>query len=176
MRKPLMAAGIAATIGLAGLGAGVAHAATSSQPADNPMSSLVDALATKFNLNKDDVQKVFDDNRSQMEAKREEQVKADVAQLVKDGKLTQAQADAVNTKRAELQKEHEANKESMDSKTMAERKSARDAERAALDKWANDNGIDKQYLRYVFGGHGHGGPGGPHGMMKSDSDSASSDN
>ena len=48
----------------------------------------------------------------------------------------------------------------MQNKTEAERKTAMEAKRAELDKWASDNGIDKQYLRFLMGGgrgHGHGG-------------------
>lgn len=161
MKKPFLLAGVATTIGLAGLGAGVAHAATTENTSDNPMSSLVDKLATKFNLDKTEVQKVVDEQRTEMEAKREEQVKTKLAELVKAGTITQAQSDAITAKRAELQKEREANKDAMDDKTSEERKSERDAKRTELEAWAKEQGLDTKYLRYVFGhgGHGHGGPG-----------------
>ena len=96
--------------------------------------------------------------RRKMEAERETQVKADVAQLVTDGKITQAQADKINAKRAELQKEREANKDT--TKTREEMKTEMDAKKTELEQWAKDNGINTDYLRYVMGGgHGHGGPG-----------------
>jgi competence protein ComGC len=163
MRKHLAIAATAATIGLAGIGAGVAHAATSSSATNtDPMSSLVDAIATKFNLNKNDVQQVFDTQKAQRDADRETKIKAEVAQLVTDGKITQAQADLINEKRAELQKQRETDKTSFDSMTDTERKTAMDKKRTDLESWAKQNNIDTQYLRYAMGGgHGHGGPGGP---------------
>ena len=51
--------------------------------------------SNKFNLSKDEVQKVVDEQHATMQAERETQVKADVAKLVTDGKITQAQADAI---------------------------------------------------------------------------------
>ena len=160
MKKSLIAASVAAAIGTAGLVGVTAVNAATTTSTTNPMSSLVDALASKFNLNKTDVQAVFDAQRTQMEAERETQVKADVAQLVTDGKITQAQADKINAKRAELQKEREANKDTVSTKTREEMKTEMDAKRTELEKWATDNGISTDYLRYLMGGgHGHGGRG-----------------
>ena len=174
MKKHLVAAGIATAVGITGLtGIGIANAATTTT-STNPMSSLVDAIATKFNLNKTEVQAVFDAQRTEMQAQREAEIKKEVAQLVADGKLTQDQADKINAKRAELQKEREALKDAATTKTREEMKSEMDAKRTELEAWAKDNGIDTQYLRFVFGGRGHG-PGGP-GMMRGadgDADDAS---
>lgn len=182
MKKPFVIAGLAATIGLAGLGAGVAHAATSSSDSNNPMSSLVDAIATKFNLDKTQVQQVFDEQKTKMDAEREQEVKDELAQLVTDGKLTQAQSDAITTKRAELEKEREANRDSFKDKTAEERKSEMDTKRTELEQWAKDNGIDTQYLKYVFGhgpggrgGHGPGGHNAPDDNTSDSSDNSSSD-
>ena len=130
------------------------------------MSSLVDAIAGKFNLNKTDVQAVFDEQHSKMEATREAEVKAEIAQLVKDGKLTQAQADAILAKRAELDKERDTNRTADQNLTDAERQAKRDERRKALDKWAADNNIPIEYRYLLKGGHGgHGGhgSGGRHG-------------
>jgi Skp family chaperone for outer membrane proteins len=166
MKKMLAAAGIATVIGATGLtSVGIVNAASTTNTSTDPMSSLVDAIASKFNLSKSDVQSVFDAQRTEMEAQHETKVKAKVAQLVTDGKLTQDQADKINAKRAELQKEREANKTTDQSKTREEMKTEMDAKRTTLEAWAKENGIDTTYLRYVFGGgpgHGHGGPGGMH--------------
>jgi len=165
MKKQLVAASIATAIGVTGVaGVGVANAATDTSDSTGPMSGLVEAIATKFNLNKDEVQAVVDSERSEMEAEREADVKADVAKLVSDGKITQTQADQINTKRAELQKEREATiaDDTSTSKTREEMKTERDAQRTELETWAKDNGIDTSYLKYVMGG-GHGHRGGPRG-------------
>jgi uncharacterized protein (DUF305 family) len=159
MRKQLLVAGIATAVGITGLtGVGIASAATNA--ATSPMSGLVEAISTKFNLNKTDVQAVFDEQRTKMQAEREAEVKQEVAQLVTDGKLTQDQADKINAKRAELQKAREAAMTAGETKTREERKSEVDAKRTELETWATDNGIDTEYLRFVMGhgGRGHGGP------------------
>lgn len=161
MKKQLVAMGIATAVGVTSLaGIGVANAATDTSSNSNPMSSLVEAIATKFNLSESEVQSVFDEQRTQMEAEREAEVKEKVAQLVTDGKISQAQADKINAKRAELKKEREANRDSSDTKTREEMKSEMEAKRTELEAWAKENDIDDQYLRYVMGGgRGHGGPG-----------------
>ncbi len=160
MKKQLLAAGVATVIGVTGLGAGVAHAATSSEENDGPMSSLVSAIATKFNLDKTQVQEVFDAQREAMEKEREEKVQTELKQLVTDGKLTQAQADAITAKRTELETQREANKDSMKDLSSDERKAKMDEQKTALEAWAKEQGISTEYLRYVMG-HGPGGHGGP---------------
>ena len=160
MKRTIATAGIVAAIAVAGYtGIGVANAATENNATTNPMSSLVSAVAKKFNLKETDVQAVFDDQRTVMEADREANAKEKVSQLVKDGKLTQAQADLINTKRAELQKTREANRTNMDSKTKSERRTTMNAERTKLDQRFTDNDIPTEYRNLVLGGKGHGGHG-----------------
>jgi hypothetical protein len=160
MKKHLVAVGIASTVGLAGVaGVGMASAATDTT---NPQDGLISAIASKFNLEKDEVKKVFDEQRAANEKEREAKVNEELAQLVKDGKLTQAQVDTLKAKKAELQKEREANREEVKDKTRDEMKAKMDAKHTELENWASAQGIDKEYLKYVFGGgHGMGGPGGP---------------
>ncbi|EKD75949.1 MAG: hypothetical protein ACD_43C00271G0004, partial [uncultured bacterium] len=55
---------------LAAAGAGVSYAATTQTTSEGPMNQLVSAISTKFNLNKVDVQAVFDEQHSIMEAER----------------------------------------------------------------------------------------------------------
>jgi Skp family chaperone for outer membrane proteins len=162
MKKHLAIIGAVTAISAAGLtGVTIANAANTTG-STNPMSSLVDAIASKFNLSKTDVQAVFDEQHTKMQADRETEVKAEVAQLVKDGKLTQAQADALNTKRTELQKERDASRATDQNLTDAQRKAKMDERRTALDAWLKDKGIDAQYRYLLMGGRGHG-PGGPDG-------------
>ena len=82
-----------------------------------------------------------------------------LAQAVKDGKLTQAQADKITAKMAEMKTFMESQKD----KTKEERKTAMEAKRDELKKWAEDNDIPEGYMPM-----GHGGPGGrghgPEGM------------
>ena len=170
MKKVIIASSIAA-LGVTGLAGGAVFAMANSTSGTDAMSGLMSAIATKFNLKKDDVQKVFDEQRTQMETQREQEVKDQVAQLVKDGKLTQAQADKINAKRAELVKEREANRTSEQNLTDAQRKTKMEERKTALDTWFKDNNIDSQYVYLLMGGHG--GRGGPDGG-KRDSRSSSS--
>jgi len=162
MNKKLAVAGITAAVAITTLtGLGIATAATQNTSTNNRMSNLVDAVATKFKLNKAEVQAVFDAEHTKAEAEHEADVKTKLAQLVKDGKLTQAQADAITAKRAELQKNRETNRANMSAKTHAERKTLMDTERTALNKWFSDNNISTDYRYLVGGGRDHRGPGDP---------------
>ncbi len=171
IKKSIVIAGTAATLGLASVG-GIAAAATGSSSAST--TSLVDKIATKFNLNKDDVQKVFDTDRTEHQTEREQRYEDRLTQAVKDGKLTEAQKVKIESKHKELQAEMDKNRASMeadraamDGKTDAERQADREqrhtemaAQRTALQEWETDNGIPAGYLG--FGGRGRG-PGGGHG-------------
>lgn len=161
MRKQLAVLGIVTAVGTTGvIGAGVANAATNTDSSTDPMSSLVSKIASKFNLNKDEVQRLFDEQRSARQTEREQEVKDELAQLVKDGKLTQDQADKLTAKRTELKKEREAVRTSGSTETRDAMKTEMDTRRTQLETWAKENGIDTTYLRFVFGGsHGRGGPG-----------------
>ena len=134
-----------------------AFADTGSTNTEN--TSLVDKIASKFHLNKTDVQKVFDEDHAARQAEHEQAAKDQLAAWVKDGSLTQAQADKITAKRAEMKADRDANRDAMQSMTATERKAAMDAKKAELDKWASDNGIDVKYLMPGRGGEGHmGGP------------------
>jgi hypothetical protein len=130
------------------LGVQTANAATDTST--DPMSGLVQKIADKFNLNKDEVQAVFDAQRTEMEAERTQEMKDRLAQAVKDGKLTQDQADKITAKLAEMK----ANREDLSGKTPEERHEAMKAARDEIKKWAEDNNIPMEYLRIVGGGHG----------------------
>lgn len=150
--------GAVTAISAAGLtGVQIANAATDTS--SSPMSSLVDAVASKFNLNKAEVQAVFDEQHEKMHAEREADLKEKVAQLVTDGKLTQAQANALNAKRAELQAEREANRESFKDMTRDERKAAIQEKKETLTTWLDEQGIDQEYAYLLMGGRGGHGPG-----------------
>ena len=174
MKKTLIAGAAVAAIGLAAVtGVGLASANSTSDG-----NSLIDKIATKFNLNRDEVAKVFAENRTerqaQMEAKQAERLDA----AVKDGKLTQAQADYIKKARADIKALMD--KVEPGKADDATRQALRD-KMEALRQWAKDNHVD---MRYVGGGFRHGmghGPGMGMGMhdgmgMPHDMDSQPSSN
>jgi hypothetical protein len=118
-----------------------------------PYASLVQKIADKFNLNKSDVQAVFDEHYQEQRAKMEAKFADRLDQLVNDGKITEAQKQLIIAKHKELEASRQSMFESMKDKTPEERKTAMEAERKALEDWAKQNNID---LKYVMPGHGMG--------------------
>ena len=113
MKKNLLVAATAATLSL---GALVPMAAMAQSDSTTGSSSIVDKIASKFSLNKADVQKVFDEEHVARQAEHEQAYKDKIAAAVKDGKLTQAQADKVLAKHAEMKAEMEKNRDAMKEK------------------------------------------------------------
>jgi major membrane immunogen (membrane-anchored lipoprotein) len=96
-----------------------------------------------------------------------------LAKLVKDGKLTQAQADKLEAKqKAMMSKRQTAHRET----DPAKRKTAREAMRAEMKQWAKDNDIDLNVIRPERSskaeGRGSGGHMGMGRMMQSDRNDA----
>lgn len=154
MQKAFIAAVATATIGAGSIGIGTAFAA---EPTTHPrVESLVQAIATKFNLSKDEVQKVFDEQRAlgQAEHKAEfEQHAGDMlAKAITDGKITQAQADLITAKFKELQ----TNKPDLQGKTPQEIEKIMKSHMDEIKTWMKDNGIPANLLpgfnRPVMGG------------------------
>lgn len=145
-------------VSLTGAGVGLAQAAAKPvNPGEGRMATLVQALAKKFNLNAADIQTVFDEDRQGMEANRLQEAKDRLTQAVKDGKLTQTQADQLVAKRQELK----TLMDSLKGKTREETEAARKTAMEKFNTWATTNNIPQEFLHFGFGpGGGHGGPGG----------------
>lgn len=157
VKRSLLVSAAAATVALGGAGTLGLVSADTNTTTPSGQSSLVDQIASKFNLNKADVQAVFDQNRAEHEAARQAQQKEQLAQAVSDGKLTQAQADHISQVMGEIQ----ALRGTTAPKDLS--KDTRDQIKTKLDDlhtWAKQQNID---LRSILGGmHGmHG----PHGDM-----------
>lgn len=156
MKKTLAIAGAVAAIGTAGI-ATTAYATTNSGSSEQ-RTSLAETLASRFNLNKDEVQKVIDEEKTARQAEREQKIKDEISSLVSSGKLTQDQADKINQKRSELQKEREQAKANRESGSTTESdkstKSAnREAKKQELTNWLKEQGISEEYA-YLLGGRG----------------------
>lgn len=160
MKKAAVIAGTVAALGVAGFVGTSAFAAT------EPGNNLVEKLASKFNLNKDDVQKVFDEDRQARQAEDETRLKEELANLVKAGKINQSQADALVKKRSEMEKQRQNEKppakpSEMTDEQRSAHKAEMDKKHSELKSWLKQQGLDESYGRYVMGGlgdHGHHGP------------------
>lgn len=111
---------------LAGFTSASAQTATGSD-------SLVEKMASRFNLNQDEVEAVLDEAHQEREAEREEMISERLQKAVDSGDIAEEQKSLIEAKLKEL---HEK----------------REAERENLQAWADENNIDRQY---IVGGRGH---------------------
>jgi hypothetical protein len=158
-KKTVLVAAAAATVGLTGIGGlGVASAATDSSA--DPKSSLIDKLVSKFDLNKSEVEQVFEEQRTEKEAEMKQNIEDRLDEAVSEGKLTEAQKEAILDKLAELREEREADREKVKDMTHEERHEHMQQKHEALKEWAEDNDIPEEYLpgavvkRHIGGGMG----------------------
>lgn len=150
-KKALLATGVSTIVGLAAF-AGVASAQTTGTTGGQ--QTLAEKIAAKFNLNKDDVQKVFDEDRSAHEAEHQQKMEERLTQAVKDGKITASQKSQILTKQQELK----SYMDSIKDKSAEERKALMRAKFDELKKWAEQNNLS-DYFMPMKGGRG------PHGGM-----------
>lgn len=130
---------------------------------NGPMSNLVQILAEKFNLNQEEVQAVFDEQHALREQERESAFEDRLSDLVASGEITEEQRQLIIAKHQEMEELRETHRESYMNLSQEERQAAMDAHHAELEQWAEDNGIDMQYLMF---GRGMGsGPRGGFGKM-----------
>lgn len=143
----LPVAALAVGLGIAG---GVAVHAANNPTAMDSVNSLVDSIATKFNLNRTDVQQVFDEHKTQMQSQRDEFYKNKLTEAVTANKLTQEQADKIIAKRAEIKAQFEVNRDNLETQTLAEHRAFMDKLKADLKQWEKDNNIPSGYLNPDF--------------------------
>ena len=149
-KKTIIMGAAGTVVGLAAL-AGVASAQT---PASTNQQSLVDKIATKFNLDKSDVQAVFDEDHATHEAEMQQKMDERLSQAVTDGKITEAQKTAIQEK----QKELKSYLDSIKDKSDTERHQLMKAKLDEVEQWAKDNGLST-YFHPMMRGPGHGGMG-----------------
>jgi hypothetical protein len=150
MGKKLLIAAAAVTI--VGIGAfGVKGAVA--QDVQNGYTSLIQKIADKFHLNKDDVKAVFDQERADRMKQMETQYEARLDQLVKDGKINDAQKQLILAKHKELIANRQSAMQNFKTMTPDQRKAAMDQQHQDLQNWAKQNNIPLQYL---MGGRGMG--------------------
>lgn len=152
VKKSILAVATVGIVATGVLGSRLALADTSNK------DGLIERISTKFNLNKDDVSKVFSEFRQEKDQQKTEDMNKRLDNAVSSGGLTQEQADKIKQKLAEvkanLDKFREDNKDSQDSDAETKRKEFFKQQFDDLKKWAEDNNIDKKYLM-PLGGKGH---------------------
>lgn len=141
-----------AAFSVAVIGAGAAGVSTvyaESVDESRPFDGIVQVIATRFNLNADEVRKVFEEERAKQLAEREDIKKnklADrLAQAVVDGKISQAQADAIMNKADELK----AFFASLKGKAPQERRDAIKGKMESVKAWAEENDIPRGFIDFA---------------------------
>jgi Spy/CpxP family protein refolding chaperone len=151
-KKALLVTGAATTIGLSTM-AGAASAAAANSTNDTGenkgIDSLVEKIATRFNLNKDQVQEVFDENREERHKEMQARLEERLDEAVTAGKITSEQKTLILNKLEEMH----AYMESLKGKAPEERKELMKQKHDELKQWAEDNDIPTEYLPM---GRGHG--------------------
>jgi hypothetical protein len=100
--------------------------------------NFISTLAQKFGKSEDEVKTVFDEVRNERQAEMQTQQEDRLTQAVTDGNLTEDQKQLILAKKAELQTERQADRQ------------MRQTHQQELKTWADDLGIDTQYL-FGFG-------------------------
>ena len=154
MNKKYLLYLIVPVMALASIGA--VYANSTVQAGNGPMADLVNAIAQRFNLNADDVQQVFDEQKETMKAQMEQKFEDRINQAVADSELTQEQANLIFAKRAELKLERENWKASFEGKTKEETKTLMQEKKGELKQWSEENDISLKYLHPGKMGHGKG--------------------
>ncbi len=102
--------------------------------------TIIERLSSKFNLNKDDVQGVFEEVRDEHQAQMYASWADRLDDLVSEGKITEEQKQAILDKQNEIHDQIEALKNQ--NLTPEERKTKAKEIHDALVNWANEKGID----------------------------------
>lgn len=127
------------TFALAGIyGTGVIKA----ENADNGRDTIVQKIADKFKLNKDEVKAVFDENRAERQGKMAERFETNLNKAVESGKITEAQKSAILAKHKEIQ----AKRDELKDLPQEERHDATQKIHEEMQSWAKDNGIDMSQI------------------------------
>jgi hypothetical protein len=135
---------------------------------EDKQAERVSSLAERFNLDEAEVQTYFEEQKAEREAEREAKRAEHMSGLVEAGTLTQAQADELIALKDEAITSIQELKES--GADREEIKAVMDENRAAVEAWASEQGVNLDDIRpegHEKGGRGHHGPKGN--MKNSDS-------
>lgn len=160
INKKLVTLGTLGVVGISSVG----FVGLSSAQTNTSTDTLPDKIASKFNLNKDEVKNVFEEDRATHEADREKSFSEKLQKLVDEGKLTADQKSKIEAKFKEMHEQRDANKDS--NLTREQRKAEMKTHRDELKKWADENKINLDLIRPDKPAGDMGGHGGPRGGME----------
>lgn len=154
MNKKLIAPIVAIIVGGTTL-AGAQY--VSAQEILDPHVTIVQRLAQRFGLQENDVQAVFNEVHQEREAEMKAALEERLAQAVTDGKITEAQKQAILDKIAEEHQSRQFFKVDLRNMTQEERQAEMEKHRSEmqqrhqeLETWATEQGIDLETLKDIF--------------------------
>ncbi len=125
----------------------------SAQEGLDSSTSIVNKIAQKFGLKTEDVQAVFDEHHAEMKTQMKGKLVDRLSQLVSEGKITEAQKEAIMAKMDELSAARLSLNERSKEMTPEERKAEMEKTRAELEAWAKEQGLDLSAIGGLFFGH-----------------------
>ena len=153
--KQMLAIGVlTATI----IGGGTFATFASAQESTDSSDNLASKIASRFNLNQDEVRDTIREHRTE---RRTERLNNRLDEAVNSGSITEDQ-------KAQIQEYLDENKpgfNELEDKTREERKEVKDKFREDFKAWAEENGIELEEVPF---GHGHGNHHGKKGKFRVD--------
>lgn len=125
------------TIAFLALGGAAIVNAQSSDSGQYP--TIIQRLVEKFNLNSDDVQQVFDEIREENQVAMQNRMEERIQSV---NNLTDEQKTAISEKTEEMRQSFQDLKDL----TPEEKKAVMEQNKADLETWAEENGIDSELL------------------------------
>jgi len=108
--------------------------------------AMIQRIAQRFGLNEEEVEKVFEENKSERQAQMKSNYEQMLTEAVSKGELTEEQKQLILAKKEEMWQEREKNREAHMNMSVEERRTEMEKRHAELEQWAKDNGIDIKYL------------------------------
>lgn len=123
-------------------------------------TSLIERIATRFNLNRDDVRNIFNEEREAHQKEMAARLETRLSEAVANKTITEEQKALILKKHEDVQKEREASLESRRAMTPEERRADAQKHRDEMKAWATANNIPDGFLGIGEGmrkgGHGAG--------------------
>jgi hypothetical protein len=130
------------TLSLAVIGASILSVSQASAFQNGNGDYMMQKLAERFNLNPGEVETFFEEMRAEKQTQMQVEHENRLNQMVTDGKITEAQKQAIIQKHEEMR----ANFGDMADLTPEEQRANAIEKRQEMQTWAEQNGIDLQQL------------------------------
>lgn len=145
MNKKLVASALILTT-VVGLGA-VKLNKVYAEESEGPMRRGFQAFIERFNLNEDEVNEFMQEQREEREQYRTQHINDKLADAVAEGKITEAQKEALLEKMAE----HHSQADELRQQSREEHREQMESHREEFKAWAESQGIDLEELGFMQG-------------------------